>query len=121
MKNNFDIKDNIIELLKEDLECVHQYLDDLKLSRKDEQGKEYSIVGRIKQLEVKHLRELSNIESFYLNKLWQKTSTILITEEFKLREKFLTDVERQYFRFSQNDYHYNNKGEVIRIDFKKEV
>ena len=49
-----DIKDNKIMLLKEDLECVHLYLDDKGLPRQDDEGEEYSIVGRIKQLE-RHL------------------------------------------------------------------
>jgi hypothetical protein len=39
---------NEIELLKEDLECVHMFLDDFNVPRKDENGEEYSIVGRIK-------------------------------------------------------------------------
>lgn len=43
-----DIKDNQIELLKEDLECVHLYLDDIAAPRKDPEGETYSIVGRIK-------------------------------------------------------------------------
>jgi hypothetical protein len=47
---NEDLKDNKIELLKEDLECVHLHLDDLKVPRKDESGKDYSIVGRIDKL-----------------------------------------------------------------------
>jgi len=46
-----DIRDNKIELLKEDLECVHLYLDDKLTPRKDSYGKDYSIVGRIKFLE----------------------------------------------------------------------
>lgn len=45
MKN--DIKDNKIELLKEDLECVHMYLDDLQIPKHDGVGT-LSIVGRIK-------------------------------------------------------------------------
>jgi hypothetical protein len=47
----YDIKDNQIMLLKEDLECVHMYLDDLELPRIDNKGEAYSIVGRIKRLE----------------------------------------------------------------------
>jgi len=38
---------NEIELLNEDLECVHIFLDDCDVPRKDENGEEYSIVGRL--------------------------------------------------------------------------
>jgi hypothetical protein len=48
---DYDIKDNKIMLLEEDLECVNMYLDDLKLPRTDDKGNEYSIVGRIKILQ----------------------------------------------------------------------
>lgn len=48
-----DIKDNKIMLLEEDIECVHKYLDDLHVPRKDESGNAYSIVGRIKVLQLK--------------------------------------------------------------------
>jgi hypothetical protein len=50
----------------EELECIHQYLDDLKIEREDSKGNVYSIVGRIKRLEIKYLKELSDLESFYL-------------------------------------------------------
>jgi len=62
----YDIKDNIISLLKEDLECVHLYLDDLKIKRKDSNDNVYSIVGRIKELENKYYKELSELETHYL-------------------------------------------------------
>lgn len=45
------VKDNSIELLKEDIWCVHKYLDEKLTPRKDSYGNEYSIVGRIKFLE----------------------------------------------------------------------
>ena len=61
-----DIKDNIIMLLKEDLECVHMYLDDLKIPRTDSKNEVYSIVGRIKQLEKRFYLELDKVESYYL-------------------------------------------------------
>lgn len=63
-----DIKDNIIMLLKEDLECVHMYLDDLKIPRTDTEGEVFSIVGRIKQLEKRFYLELDKVETFYLNR-----------------------------------------------------
>jgi len=61
-----DIKDNVIELLKEDLECVHMYLDDIQVPRTDDKGEPYSIVGRIKELELKQTKALSELESSYL-------------------------------------------------------
>lgn len=39
--------DNQIELLKEDIECVHMFLDDRNIPRKDSSGNIYSMVGRI--------------------------------------------------------------------------
>lgn len=53
----YDIKDNKIMLLQEDLECVNMYLDDLKLPRTDDKGNKYSIVGRIKRLEERMYSE----------------------------------------------------------------
>jgi hypothetical protein len=44
---NYTIKDNKIELLEEDITCVHKYLDTLHLPRTDDKGETYSIVGRI--------------------------------------------------------------------------
>ncbi len=40
---------NKIELLTEEIECVHLYLDELNIPRSDVDGT-YSIVGRIKKL-----------------------------------------------------------------------
>lgn len=40
---------NMIELLEEDIDCVHLYLNDKGIKRGDEEGK-FSIVGRIKIL-----------------------------------------------------------------------
>ena len=58
-----DINDNNkIMLLEEDLWCVHKYLDDLELPRADKDGKEYSIVGRIKRLEERYLKQISELE-----------------------------------------------------------
>jgi len=39
-------KDNKIELLEEDLECIRMFLDSLNVPTKDEEG-EFSIIGRI--------------------------------------------------------------------------
>ena len=65
---NMDIKDNQIMLLKEDLECVHLYLDDKKVPRQDSKGETYSIVGRIKQLESRMIKKSSDLETEYLRK-----------------------------------------------------
>ena len=51
---------------KEDIECVHMYLDDKHIPRKDSEGREYSIVGRIKRLEESFQKQLSELESYYL-------------------------------------------------------
>lgn len=69
MKNNTDIKDNQIMLLKEELECIHMYLDDKEIAREDEQNKTYSIVGRIKQLEKNYTKESSAVETHYLSEI----------------------------------------------------
>lgn len=65
-QSDLDIKDNRIMLLEEDLESVHMYLDTQGVPRKDETGEAYSIVGRIKQMEKRFFRTLSEIESSYL-------------------------------------------------------
>ena len=57
---------NQVELLQEDIECVHMYLDDKHTPRKDSKGIEYSIVGRIKRLEESFQKQLSELESHYL-------------------------------------------------------
>ena len=62
-----DIKDNKIMLLEEDLWCVHKYLDDLELPRNDKNNQEYSIVGRIKSLEKRYFKNMSELESMYLS------------------------------------------------------
>ena len=73
-KSDLDIRDNQIELLKEDLEVVHMYLDGLLLPRKDENGETYSIVGRIKQFEKNMVEQVSNLESMYLEEQGQMYS-----------------------------------------------
>ena len=73
-KSDLDIRDNQIELLKEDLEVVHMYLDGLLLPRKDENGETYSIVGRIKQFEKNMVEQVSNLESMYLEERGQMYS-----------------------------------------------
>jgi hypothetical protein len=47
----YSIKDNKIELLEEDIFCIHKYLDTLLLPRVDDSNNSYSIVGRIKILQ----------------------------------------------------------------------
>ena len=61
-----DIKDDKVELLEEDLWCVHTYLDELEIPSVDKDSKEYSIVGRIKTLEARYLKQLSETETFNL-------------------------------------------------------
>jgi hypothetical protein len=66
MKKKESIMENKIQLLQEDIECVHIYLDDKQVPRKDDNGREYSIVGRIKRLEANFQKQLSELESYYL-------------------------------------------------------
>lgn len=69
-KNNMEnINVNIINNLQDDMWCIHEYLDSRKISRIDECGEEYSVVGRIKQLENSFLQQMSAVEDFYLSKL----------------------------------------------------
>lgn len=56
-----------LELLKEDLECVHMYLDKKGVKRNDDNGEVFSIVGRIKQLELRLIKDSSEVESYYLS------------------------------------------------------
>ena len=51
---------------EEEVECVHMYLDDLKIPREDDKDV-FSLVGRIKQLEKRYLKQMSEVESYYLN------------------------------------------------------
>ena len=57
MRTEKEMIENKIELLEEDLECVHIYLDDKFIPREDIEGEVLSLVGRIKILE----EQLSNI------------------------------------------------------------
>ncbi len=68
MNKEFDIKDNKIMLLEEDSWCVHKYLDDINIPRNNGDGKQYSIVGRIKILQENYLEQMSNLETMYLSK-----------------------------------------------------
>jgi hypothetical protein len=49
--------------------CAMQKLDDLKVPRTDKEGKEYSIVGRIKRLEEIYLKKMSELETMYLSNI----------------------------------------------------
>lgn len=73
-QSDLDIRDNQIELLKEDLEVVHMYLDDLLVTRLDENNETYSIVGRIKQFEKNMVEQVSHLESMYLQEQEQMYS-----------------------------------------------
>jgi hypothetical protein len=65
-QSDLDIRDNQIELLKEDLEVVHMYLDAQNIPREDDNSEAYSIVGRIKHTERRFFKTLSEVESSYL-------------------------------------------------------
>ena len=57
-KDDYKMLENQIELLKEDLECVHLYLDDIKAPKHNSKKEPYSIVGRIKALLQERADEL---------------------------------------------------------------
>jgi len=65
-QTDLDIRDNKIGLLEEDLESVHMYMDSQNIPRKDGRGEVYSIVGRIKQMEKRFFRTLSELETSYM-------------------------------------------------------
>ena len=67
MNQHQPMKSNEVILLEEDIWCVHKYLDGLSIPRTDNKKEIYSIVGRIKQLELKYLHQLSDLETYYLN------------------------------------------------------
>lgn len=91
-----DTKNNVINLLEEDLWCVHKYLDDLELPRNDNKDEVYSIVGRIKQLEKRYLKQMSNIETMYLNDKtsdkWLKNTNPNVKIDKSLIEKKANDL-----------------------------
>ncbi len=60
------MEQNKIELLQEDIACVHKYLDSKKIPKIDENGKTYSLIGRIKLLESKLIKDASEVETNYL-------------------------------------------------------
>lgn len=73
-----DMKDNAIELLKEDIECVHKLLDQLDAPRKDEEGTPYSINGRISALFTgKAAHEVNSKEDSAVGK-WQRTKADIV-------------------------------------------
>jgi hypothetical protein len=87
----YDITGNQIMHLKEDIECVHMYLDDLELPRADSKGEEYSIVGRIKRLEERMYsdEELKHLLYLFLEHVGEKQKrTILNVVPNEWFEKF---------------------------------
>lgn len=58
-----NILNNKIDLLEEEIYSIHKYLDDLNISRVDDNLNTYSIVGRINQLKLTYLKQLSNLET----------------------------------------------------------
>jgi hypothetical protein len=53
------------DFYKEEAECAHMYLDDLKIPREDNKDV-FSLVGRIKELEKRYLKQMSETEDYYL-------------------------------------------------------
>lgn len=50
---------------EEETECAHLYLDDLEIPREDSKDT-FSLVGRIKELEKRYLKQMSELEDYYL-------------------------------------------------------
>ena len=86
-----EIKDNQIYLLKEGIECVHDYLDGLNIPRKEDHVGTYSLVGRIKKLRIQWLQELSKLESEILLSRPPEKSLNTINKEEKTKEQVVTD------------------------------
>jgi len=88
MSSGSQLKDNKIMLLEEDFWCVHKYLDDLGLPRTDKDGKEYSIVGRIKRLEEILAKNImtTNIEIHEVPSIDLTSTPFLRTTKERLRE-----------------------------------
>lgn len=57
LKKENDILRNKAELLQDDIDCIHMWLDDNRTPRHDAFGNIYSIVGRIKILISKQSQE----------------------------------------------------------------
>lgn len=72
-------------LLKEDLWCVNEFLNEFNVPIVDEDGRKYSIVGRIKILQKNHFIILSELESIYLNKI--QTILDICKEEYPSSER----------------------------------
>jgi hypothetical protein len=70
---DLDIRDNKIELLEEDLEVVHIYLDSLNVPREDDSGEKYSIVGRIKKNLMEIQVKVAHLESHYLSTMYTES------------------------------------------------
>jgi uncharacterized protein YktA (UPF0223 family) len=58
--------DKFDEIINQAKECVHMYLDDKQVPRQNNNGRDYSVVGRIKRLEASFQKQLSELESNYL-------------------------------------------------------
>ena len=52
------------DFYREEVECAHMYLDDLNIPREDSKDV-FSLVGRIKQLEKRYLKQMSELENYY--------------------------------------------------------
>jgi hypothetical protein len=63
-----EMLENKIQLLEEDIACVHKYLDNLNAQKCDSNNQPYSIVGRIRCLGKAYLLQLSHLETNYLAK-----------------------------------------------------
>ena len=79
-KSDLDIRDNQIELLKEDMEVVHIYLDSLGVSRLDENNETYSPIGRFRRHLMNIQEKVSNMETEYLRQMYTESEVEKILE-----------------------------------------
>lgn len=59
---------NKSELVQEDLECVHLFLDEIRAPRKDDGGNIYSILGRINNSLIAEITRLNNMVKLWVKK-----------------------------------------------------
>ena len=102
----FDAKDELIKHLTEERECVHMYLDDIEVPRIDDKGEPYSIVGRIKELELKQTKALSELESTYMGVDYQN---MVLGEEIDRVRK----LEKEYGPLANQIVHLTDENDRI--------
>ena len=86
-----DIESNMIENLKDEIECVHLKLDELGIQRSDDKGV-FSINGRITNLVKAFHKQESELESHYLSSLSNIEEGEKQNEALKIIQQKLMDL-----------------------------